>query len=380
MDASRAIDRYIGELARAGRTPRTRDTYYRTLAAFVDSLPGTDRQAQSITPDECRAYLDRYIDHAPSTTAHAISIMRSWFRYLRRAGEITTDPMVDIDRPRRLRAEYLDVVTVTADQIARMFDACEDWQEYCCLGMAVYTGARRTALANVRWQDIEWTDGTITVREKGRKTQVKPVPWEWLTKLRAAWELLEPEPRDWIIPSRHPGKVRRRPDGTRSSKLVYETVKRIAERAGVDCHVHALRAAYAVNFLDQHPDRIQALKDLMGHDDIGTTMVYLRRRNRARDMEAVRDLTWGQEPAERRHVDLARTSAAADAEFTPDLPAVLEANAAEAHTGFEPVLDQPALAEPVRSYLATFAARSRSKDSPAHLTPARGTVGKGVGQ
>ena len=75
-------------------------------------------------------------------------------------------------------------------------------------------------------------------------------------------------------------------------------------------HVHALRAAFAVAFDEFKPGQIDTLKELLGHARIETTLVYLRRKNRARAMEAVRGLSWA---------------------------SVLSPRAGEAHTGFEPV-------------------------------------------
>jgi site-specific recombinase XerD len=113
---------------------------------------------------------------------------------------------------------------------------------------------------------------------------------------------------DYLIPNRRPASVRR---AERSDKVIWETIKRVAARAGIRAHVHAFRAAFAVQFDEAHPDQVIALKELMGHTRIETTLVYLRRKDKARAMEAVRDLSW-------------RSN-------------VFPEEAKEAHTGFEPV-------------------------------------------
>ena len=79
----------------------------------------------------------------------------------------------------------------------------------------------------------------------------------------------------------------------RSSKVIWETVRRVAERAGVRGHVHAIRAAFAVHYLETHPGDLEALQALMGHTRSDTTQVYLRKLNRTKAMERVRDLEWG---------------------------------------------------------------------------------------
>jgi hypothetical protein len=48
-----------------------------------------------------------------------------------------------------------------------------------------------------------------------------------------------------------------------------------------------------VHFLEGHPGELEALQRLMGHSKIGTTQIYLRRLDRTRAMERVKDLSWG---------------------------------------------------------------------------------------
>jgi len=97
------------------------------------------------------------------------------------------------------------------------------------------------------------------------------------------------EPDDYVIPMA--GKQRRK--GDRDDRAIYYLVKKIAKRAGVEAHVHALRAAFAVKYLEANPGRLLELKELMGHRNLATTQIYLRRLDRQRSMETVRPLSWG---------------------------------------------------------------------------------------
>ena len=114
-------------------------------------------------------------------------------------------------------------------------------------------------------------------------------------------------PEAYVIPNRR--QTHRR--GDRDDKIIYQTVRRVARRAGVRSHVHALRAAYAVRYLESHVGDLEALKLLLGHARMETTEVYLRRLNRDLAMERVRDLSW---------------------------ISVFPPQSVKAHTGFEPVL------------------------------------------
>ena len=151
--------------------------------------------------------------------------------------------------------------------------------------------------------------GTIRVLEKGNKTAVKPISNELVEILKAASESGEVDSRAdaYVIPNRRAASVRRK---ERSSKVVWETVREVAERVGVTANVHALRRAFAVAFLTSHPGALESLQALLNHSRIDTTQVYLRALNRSKVMEAVRDLSWG---------------------------SVFPSLEVKAHTGFEPV-------------------------------------------
>jgi hypothetical protein len=53
------------------------------------------------------------------------------------------------------------------------------------------------------------------------------------------------------------------------------------------------RTAFAVQFLETHIGDLEALQALMGHKRIETTQVCLRRLDREKAMDRVRDLSWG---------------------------------------------------------------------------------------
>jgi integrase len=302
-----AVDFYIAHLAREGRSQATRDSYRRLLTDF-------DRSCRGKAPGELELadyerFLDRWTDSSPSTLASGVSLVKGFSRFLYERKYAAVDVAAPLKRPRRKRPEDLDVVTVSAEDVQKMIFACEDWQEFVCLTTCAYVGGRRAALARVRRRDVDLVAGTIRLVEKGGKVATKPLPDEYLAVLVAAErDGLWNGPDAYLIPNRRPASVRR---VERSDKIVWETVKRVAARAGVRAHVHALRSAFAVQFDEAHPDQVIALKELMGHTRIETTLVYLRRKDRAKAMEQVRDLSW-------------RLSG-------------FEPQALEAHTGFEPV-------------------------------------------
>lgn len=334
VEIGRAIDLYMGELARLGRQRTTRAGYERLLNHLADELP-RHAHVDEIRREDYERFLNRWVNAAPSTLATGVSLCHGFSRYLYERGYAARDEATDIRRPRRMRPEDVEVVSVSSQDVAKILDACEDWQEMLCVATAIYLGWRRSALARIRRADVDLENGFCRSLEKGGKFATKPIADEYLAILRAAnahgvWA----GPEDYLIPNRRPASVRR---SERSDKVIWHTIKRVAARAGVRAHVHALRAAFAVQFDEAHPDRVIALKELLGHARLETTLVYLRRKNRAKDMEAVRDLSWGS--------------------------SVFPSFAEEAHTGFEPVSGSSALPEPFRRKLEALRTVSARKDA-----------------
>ncbi len=315
LSLDHATDLWLGELARQGRAETTRRKYRETLDPFCATYEHlTPRE---ITADHCRSFLNRWSNHSKSTLALHVTVLRGFFAFLYEEEIIARNPAEKLQRPKRLRPEDVDVVSVSGNDVRRMFDAVATWQELVCLAVLLYLGVRRRAASSARRRDLDFEQGTIRFREKGGKVIVKPMPDELAAILRAAdqhgvWST----PDDYLIPNRKPWLVRT--GAERGHKVIYETVVKVAQRAGVRSHVHALRAAFAVQFDEAHPDQVIALKELLGHARIETTMTYLRRKDKARAMETVRDLSWGS--------------------------SVFPANRSVPPTGFEPVLGADAAA------------------------------------
>ena len=341
MRHGRAIDLFIGDMALSDKAETSQLTYRRQLDEYADFVdPLGERDVREDTEDDCRRFLARPPKRSkkasPATLAQKISIQRAYFAFLEEKGWVDhPHPMAKIKRPRRQKPEYLSVTTTSGSDVSRLIFACENPQELICVGAAGYLGRRRAALARARRSDADLDRGVIRFTDKGGKVIEQPVPDEFLAVLRWAdgqgvWD----GPDDYLIPNRR--KVTTNPKA-RSSKIVYETVKKVAKRAGVKTHVHALRAAFAVEYLESHPGEIENLKELLGHDRIETTMVYLRRMNRAKAMESVRDLSFG---------------------FSP--------RAVEAHTGFEPVLGEPGAESPLKAKLDELIAKERGRERQRH--------------
>jgi hypothetical protein len=79
-DARPRVDRYIGHLAREGRSPATRANYQRLLTDFARSC--RDKTPAELELQDYERFLDRWTDKSPSTLASGVSLVRGFSRFL----------------------------------------------------------------------------------------------------------------------------------------------------------------------------------------------------------------------------------------------------------------------------------------------------------
>jgi integrase/recombinase XerD len=302
LTINQAIDLFAGDFTRRGCSDKARYTYTRILGLFANRLPA-DADVSKITSDDCRRFLDLYNRHAPGTQAHTFDVLASFFKWLVFTEQVKRNPLATIRRPRKTRPDDLDVVTVSTDDVRKLLAACDGWTERLTIGVAVYAGARRHALSQLRMSDFDRAEGRIRFREKGGKIIWKPVPDVLANLIEAAIAggvyreslvLLADADRSedpYLIPPE--AKLQK---VERDDRSIWRVVKRVADRAGVDTHVHALRAAFAVLVLEQFEQPYMA-QQLLGHVNPQTTQVYLRKLDKQTVMEPVRGLSWEETPA-----------------------------------------------------------------------------------
>jgi len=101
-----------------------------------------DRPPHELKLEDYERFLDRWVRSKPSTLASGVSLVRGFSRFLYERGYAAEFIAEPLKRPKRQAAEDLEVVTISASDVGRMLDTCEDWQELLC----VATGRRSSGL------------------------------------------------------------------------------------------------------------------------------------------------------------------------------------------------------------------------------------------
>jgi integron integrase len=170
-------------------------------------------------------------------------------------------------------------------------------------------GLRLSELVRLRVQDVDGERGTVTIRQgKGDKDRVTVLPQSLREKVagqieraREVWRGDQAAGRAgvylpgalarkyrraaesfewfWLFPARQlsvdpDSGVRRRHH--LHGQVYNEAIKRAAQAAGIEKRVtsHALRHSFATHLLEGGTD-LRTIQDLLGHEDITTTEIYL---------------------------------------------------------------------------------------------------------
>lgn len=149
-------------------------------------------------------------------------------------------------------------------QILKCLEEDEDWKTYWIIKFLAKTGARVSEFTRFERSHLEKGEVTLWTKGKIRKILIP----EELIKESAEYFAKTPDNK-WMFPNRYGGQM--------TSRGVDAAIKK-CRKYGIRkeiLHPHAFRHLYAVQFL-KHNKNIALLSDLMGHESVDTTAIYLR--------------------------------------------------------------------------------------------------------
>lgn len=124
--------------------------------------------------------------------------------------------------------------------------------------MALKTGMRRGELANLEPKDIH-PDFLVVRNGKGGKDRIIPLAPSVSVRLHNFIEGMKPDEKIFKL----------------KPACISNKVRRLAKKAGLDgFHTHTMRHKFATDLL-QKGVNIKLVQELLGHEDLGTTQIYL---------------------------------------------------------------------------------------------------------
>jgi integrase/recombinase XerD len=211
---------------------------------------------------------------APATLQRKVACLRSFYRHLRRAEQLETDPTAQLRAPRQDRK--LPQV-LTREEVAKLLEQPSGGtpaalRDRALLETMYACGLRASEATALEVADVDLEAGILRARGKGSKERLVPIGSTAGSALAAylrrgrpalAGDRLEPR---LFLNHRGTGLTR---------QGLYKIVQRHARAAGLASRMspHTLRHSFATHLLAGGCD-LRSLQEMLGHADIATTQLY----------------------------------------------------------------------------------------------------------
>lgn len=234
---------------------------------------------EQISSENLLAYKGYLMEHfKPKTVNLRIQAMNKYLDYLEK-------PQLRLKAVKIQQKSFLENVISNADYIflKRQLKKDGNMEWYFVVWYLAATGARVSELIRIKIEHVEL--GYFDLYTKGGKLRRLFIPKK-LREETIAWLKETGRSSGYLFLNRYGDRI--------TTRGISQQLKNYADKYDLDKKVvypHSFRHRYAKNFLEKYND-IALLADLMGHESIETTRIYLRRT--ASEQQALVDkiVTW----------------------------------------------------------------------------------------
>lgn len=248
-------------------TISTRRSHLKQFQAFCDTVPIDDLTLLS------NQFMDKYFVHFRETHSKAttntdkriLKVFLAWVRDYKEIDIRAVPEGIKLAKEGTRTPKFID-----REIIGQVIRECTDEQDKLIITVFAETGIRVSELVNIKVGDIKGDQ--IEIHGKGDKDRLVPLT-DGLARELPRFIKANNRNRPHLYLFQNPRKGY---DRQLTTKTVWRRVKAVfKELAEVDMYPHQLRHSYAVMLLLGGCDLV-TIQRILGHDDINTTMIYLR--------------------------------------------------------------------------------------------------------
>jgi site-specific recombinase XerD len=244
-----------------GQSKSTLENYIRRIALISLHF---GRLPEDITEEEVNEYLAALASNAKtasrSSFKHAVYGLRYYFRLIGQNKRAIVLPS--------LKEEFKLPVILNRSELRELFKSPTLLKHRIVLTLIYSAGLRSQEAINLKISDVDFERQTIHIRQsKYKKDRIVPLSKYMAKGLRKYFSV--EHPYQWIFNGKEP-------DGRYSVKGLSWVMRETLKKTGItkDVSLHSLRHSYATHLLEDGVN-ILTIKELLGHADITTTMIYL---------------------------------------------------------------------------------------------------------
>jgi integrase/recombinase XerD len=276
LTAARALERFYSRLIAMERLSlTTAQTYYFEARRFLAWLSAAGLTVETVDSLDLARYLGEgrgKNNQNSRSAAKAISVLRSFYRYIGDEGLRADNPATLLEPPRKSRRLP---ETLSQELVERILANAETGKPLGLRNRALYeliysSGLRVSEAAGLNLRDLSFPEGVVRVRGKGTKERMVPFGGE-----AAAWlkRYLEEGRPALAKSSRIQALFLGRTGKRLSRKGMWRNYAALASPLGAGTRIHALRHSFATELLEGGAD-LRSLQELLGHADLATTQIY----------------------------------------------------------------------------------------------------------
>lgn len=282
MDIDKILGRYGSYLTvERGYSDNTRDAYVTDVSKLLNALAAADIDPTKATVDDLRTFMGDLHDLGimPRSCARILSGIKNFYRYLRLEGIMETDPTELLESPSVgsrlpsvLSLEEIDAL------IAAMEDTPTGRRNRAIVETMYGCGLRVSELCALQISHIDFRNAVMLIRGKGSKERLVPVNEVALTRIK---NYVDTDRNDVPIASADADTVFLNSRGRHLSRvMIFYILRDAAARAGIRTPLspHTLRHSFATHLLEGGAN-LRAIQQMLGHESIATTQIYLHIEN-----------------------------------------------------------------------------------------------------
>lgn len=247
------------------------------LFEYLEESLGSSPRPAEITPLDLRTYVSALHEagYAKSSVARRLASLRSFFKFCQREGLCDQNPAKPLRNPRKDRKlpHFL-----TDREIGKLLNSPPKDEPMGLRDRAIFetlysAGLRVSELVGINEEDIDFDEGVVIVRGKGKRERYAPLGkfairaiQRWL-KVRKLAKGAAPKGSTPVFVNKFGKRITTRSIGRMLEKYLKLT--------GLDTRTspHTLRHSFATHLLDRGAD-IRSVQELLGHKSLVTTQIY----------------------------------------------------------------------------------------------------------
>ena len=260
-----------------GLSANTVEAYNDDIRKLLKYIADRLRCPEEIEEADLHEFLATLYDLGISarTQARIISGIRSFFSFLKITGKVKDNPAALLKMP-KLGKHFPDILTV--EEIDAMEAAIDVSTYEGCRNRAIVEvmyscGLRVSEVVSLRISNLFLQEEYIMVEGKGSKQRLVPISETAITLIRDYLAVrgdvnVKSDAEDILF-------LNRRGSGM-SRVMIFYIVKDLCEQCGIHKNIspHSLRHSFATHMLEGGAN-IRAIQQLLGHESISTTEIYV---------------------------------------------------------------------------------------------------------